>query len=312
MTPSPNRRSVIAGVAAAGLGGAAAAQVATQAPWSIGTRPPGFRVPEGATDCHHHIYDPSFAVDPTATLRPPPASIADYRLLQRRLGLSRNVVVQPSTYGLDNSGLVQVLGVFGASARGVAVVNADVTDAEIRALHSAGVRGLRFNVWNSTVTTLDMVAPVAARIAPLGWHVQILALADQIAAQKDLWPRLPCPVVFDHLGKLPQPQGTAHPAFAVMTELMRAGRGWVKLSGLYQDTKLGPPTYADSAATATAFVQIAPERCVWGTDWPHPTEALDGKPDDALLLDLLRISAGEEARLRAILVDNPARLYGFN
>jgi len=308
MTDAPNRRGVLAGLALAGVAGAAKAQ---SAPWSTGTAPPSFPVPEGATDCHHHIYDPAFRVDPTAALRPPPASVADYRLLQKRLGFTRNVVVQPSTYGVDNSGLVQVLREFGETARGVAVVNPSVSDAELASLNAAGVRGIRFNVINSTAVTLDMVPALAQRIAGLGWHVQVQATGDQIVGARDLWFSLPCPVVFDHLGRLPHPGGPAHPAFAIIVDLMRGGLGWVKLSGLFHETKVGPPSYSDTAALATAYVRAVPHRLVWGSDWPHPTEPADRKPDDSLLLDLLRISAGDEATLRAILVDNPVRLYRF-
>ena len=313
-----SRRSVLAtlsGTAAAvslgSIPGAAHAQVSV--PWSTGTEKPKYKPPYGATDCHQHIYSSSFKPDPKATIQAPDATVAEYRLLQARLGLTRNVVIQPSAYGIDNSGLVSVLGEFGlATTRGIAVVNTDVTDQELRDLNKAGVRGIRFNIISpGGATSMDMIEPLSKRIAHLGWHVQLNVSGDQIASNRDLLVRVPCPVVFDHLGHLPEPEGVKHPAFLVVTELMKKGKGWVKLTGLYNDTKVGPPTYADSVGVAAAFVTAAPQQVVWGTDWPHPTEKADNKPDDALLPDIFAGYVTNEALRYRILVDNPARLYGF-
>ena len=282
------------------------------AKWSSGANAPGIKLPPNATDCHHHIYDSRFPVDPSAVLRPGDATVADYRLLQKRLGTTRGVIVQPSTYGLDNRLLIEAIGQFGlAAARGVAVVNTGVTDRELRQLHAAGVRGIRFNFVQAGATSLEMVDPLSKRAAALGWHIQINAAADQIVAARDVWQRVPCPIVFDHLGRLPEPQGTRHPAFGVICELLQKGKAWVKLSGFYIDTKVGPPTYADSVAVAKAYVKEAPERLVWGSDWPHPTQKDNEKPDDALLLDLMLECVPEEAARNRILGDNAAQLYGF-
>jgi D-galactarolactone isomerase len=238
--------------------------------------------------------------------------VADYRLLQKRLGTTRGVIVQPSTYGLDNRLLLEAIGQFGmAAARGVAVVNTGVTDAELRRLHAAGVRGIRFNLVQAGATSLEMVGPLSKRVAVLGWHIQINATADQIAAARDVWQRAPCPIVFDHLGRLPEPQGTRHPAFGLICELLQKGKAWVKLSGFYIDTKVGPPKYADSVAVAKAYVKEAPERLVWGSDWPHPTQKDNEKPDDALLLDLMLECVPEETARNRILGDNAAQLYEF-
>jgi predicted TIM-barrel fold metal-dependent hydrolase len=274
---------------------------------------PKTKVPPLATDCHHHIYDSHFKLDPNATLRPQDATIADYRLLQKRLGMQRNVVVQPSTYGVDNSGLMSVLQQFGlTTTRGVAVVNTSVTDAELNALNAAGVRGIRFNIVTpGGATSFEMVPSLAKRIHELGWHIQMNVTGAQIVANKALWNEVPCSIVFDHLGHIPQPDGAKHPAFEVVTALMQRGKGWVKLTGLYNDTKVGPPSYADSSTLAAAFVAAAPGQVVWGSDWPHPTEAADKKPDDALLLDFLSTWAPDAALRKHILVDNPAKLYGF-
>jgi predicted TIM-barrel fold metal-dependent hydrolase len=307
-----NRRTVLAAVAAASAAGVAGANAQVTVPWSVGTEPAKTKAPPNATDCHHHIYSAHFKVDPKSTLRPGDASVKDYALLQKRIGTSRNVVVQPSTYGIFNDGLVEALAEFGPQARGVAVVNDTVTDAELKRLDAARVRGIRFNLATpGGATSMEMLEPLARRIAPMGWHVQFYMTADATLAAKDVLNRLPCPIVFDHLAHIPQPIGTGHPAFAVVVDLLQKGKAWVKLSGAYQDTKVGPPTYADSTAVAQAYVKGAPERLVWGSDWPHPSEQSKGLPDDAVLFDLLAQWAPDEAVRNRILVDNPAKLYGF-
>jgi predicted TIM-barrel fold metal-dependent hydrolase len=154
-----------------------------------------------------------------------------------------------------------------------------------------------------------MIAPLAKRVADLGWHVQIHMRGDQIVENAALLESLPTPVVFDHMGRLPQPAPLQHAAFAVIRRMLDGGRTWVKLSGAYMDTNAGPPAYADKFAVAQAFIKAAPERVVWGSDWPHPTEK--EKPDDATLFDLLAAWAPEAAMRQRILVTNPEILYGF-
>ena len=279
-------------------------------PYSSGTEAPQFKPPANACDCHMHIYDSRFPVAPTATLRPPDAHASDYRLLQQRIGTTRNVVVQPSTYGTDNRCTLDALSQLGGTARAVAVVDTTVSDAELKRLDGLGVRGIRFNLVQAGATTIEMVEPLSARVAPLGWHVQIHMLGDQIAQIEDLLLRLPSPIVLDHLGRIPPAAGVQHPAFRVIGKLLDKGNTWVKLSGAYQDSKVGPPTYSDVSALAQAYVRAAPERMVWATDWPHPT-AKTVKPDDAVLLDLLLVWAPDERTRHRILVENPEMLYGF-
>ena len=307
------RRSVLAAAAGASAANVTGAAALVAVPWSAGTELAKIKAPPNAADCHHHIYSARFKIDPNSTLRPGDASVADYRLLQKRIGTMRNVIVQPSTYGIFNDGLVEALGEFGPTARGVAVVNDSVTDAELKRLEAARVRGIRFNLGNvGGATNMSMLEPLAKRIAPMGWHVQFNMSADMLLAAKDVLARLPCDVVFDHLAHIPQPAGTVHPAFAAVVDLMQKGKAWVKLSGAYQDTKVGPPTYADSTAIAQAYVKAAPERLIWGSDWPHPSEKDNAKPDDAVLFDLMAQWAPDEAVRNRILVDNPAKLYGFS
>jgi len=308
------RRSVLRAIPGLAMGAAAmTGETSPQAvKWSTGSNTPKTKAPPNATDCHFHIYDARYPADPKAVLHPGDATVEDYRRLQKRLGITRCVIVQPSTYGVDNRLLLDCLAIFGiANARGVAVVNTGVRDAELRQMHAAGVRGIRFNLVQAGATTPDMIDPLARRVAPLGWHIQIQASADQIVAGQEVWQRVPCPVVFDHMGHVPEPQGTGHPVFAVICRLMQKGRAWVKISGFYMETAVGPPTYSDRVAIAKAYAKEAPERLVWGSDWPHPTEKDDGKPDDALLFDLLATCIPDEGLRNRVLVEHAAALYGF-
>jgi D-galactarolactone isomerase len=280
-----------------------------QAPNSSGTAPPRIAVPALACDAHLHILDARFARPGNA----PPAEmdIAGYRRLQARIGTTRAVIVQAKYYGTDNDCLLDAISQLGVNGRGIAVVHPEVTDAELQRLHGGGVRGLRFSVWNpaDTVTTIAMIEPLAARIASLGWHAQLHMSGDQIVDHAALIASLPCGVVIDHMGRLPPAAGTAHPAFAVIRDLLAAGRTWIKLSGAYLNTAIGPPDYPDATRVAQALVAIAPTRLVWGSDWPHVTES--NKPDDAGLLDLLALWSGDLATRDRILVDNAAELYAF-
>ena len=265
-----------------------------------------------AVDCHIHIYDPRFPAWPG---REPVsnASVADYRRVQQRLGTSRVVVVQPAAYGTDNRATMDALDQLGPErSRGVGVVHTVVSESELREMHEAGVRGLRFTQHDprTAVTTAEMIEPLAKRIQVYGWHTQLHLRGDQIAAMAQMIERLPGTVVIDHMARLPQPEGIAHPAFAVVRRLLDTGRFWVKLSGPYLDAREGAPRYPQVATIARAYVGHAPERCVWGSDWPHPTER-DAKPDDAELLDLLQDWAPDSSAREKILVRNPALLYGF-
>ena len=282
---------------------------AQQVPWSSGTESPKLKAPANACDCHMHIYDAKYPADPKATLKPADALVADYKLLQKRIGTSRNVVVTPSTYGTDNRVTLDAIAQIGPTARGVAVVDATVTDAELKRLNGLGIRGIRFNLVQAGATTAEMIEPLSRRVNDLGWHIQIHMKGEQTAGIEDLLLRVPSPIVFDHLGRLAQPNALDNPGFKTISKLIDKGRTWVKLSGAYQDTKVGPPTYSDTVAVARAYIKAAPERMVWASDWPHPTEK--DKPDDAVLFGLLAEWAPDEAMRTRILVQNPATLYGF-
>lgn len=288
---------------------------AQEVPNSVGTAPPKLKAPANACDCHHHIYDPArFPMAPTPG-RPAPSNgtVADYRLLQKRVGTTRCVVVQPRNYAVDNAVTLDALAQFAGKARGVAVVHPTITDAELKRFNEAGVRGIRFSLGDpaSAVVRDDMIEPLAKRIAGLGWHIQFNVDGEQIIALAEMLRRLPTPLVFDHLGHPPLPDGIAHPSHAIIRGLIDKGRTWVKLSGAYSNTRIGPPEYPEATKIAQAFVKAAPERLVWGSDWPHPGLPNNNKPDDALLFDLLTVWAPDAATRNRILVGNPEALYGF-
>ena len=285
-----------------------------EVPNSSGTSPPRFTAPPGACDAHLHIYDPRFPMAFPHSRATADAAAADYRRLQARIGTRRAVVVQPAAYGTDNRVTVAAIAELGAGgARGIAVLHPEVGDAELAALDAAGVRGLRFTQHDpaTAVTTPAMIEPLAHRIHELGWHTQLHMRGEQLLDRAALVERLPGTIVIDHMGRVPQPEGVAHAAFKLVCRLLESGRAWVKLSGAYLDTKTGAPGYADVANVAREYLRIAPDRLVWGSDWPHPTER-GTKPDDALLLDLLcDWCDADDGMLHRVLVRNPAVLYGF-
>ncbi len=318
-TPGYGRREFVKGIAAASLFAAGSRLAAAadpglqEVPFSSGTSRPRLKVPPNACDSHFHIFDTRFPASSHWTGEPVvDATVKAYRLLQKRLGTARGIVVTPSTYGIDNRCTLDALSQFGESARGVAVVDLDVPDRELAEMAAKGVVGVRVNFvsaqsWGKT--TAERLEYTAKRVNRLGWHVQIYATADQIHELAPVLGRLPTPLVIDHLGRLPPEQGPDHPAFQDIRKLLDGGRTWVKLSGAYLNTKVGPPSYADATKMAQAFVKAAPERMVWGSDWNHRGQK--AMPDTAALLDLLLEWAPDDATRHRILVENPAKLYGF-
>lgn len=281
---------------------------------SSGTEAPKLKAPANACDCHMHIYDAErFPMPPSPRVAPSNATVSHYRLLQKRIGTTRVVVVQPRNYAIDNRVTVDAIAQLGPNARGVAVLHPTVTEAELRTLHEGGIRGIRFTLGDpkTAVVKVDMIEPLAKRVAGLGWHIQFNVEGEQIVELADLLRRLPTPLVFDHLANPPLPAGIEHPSHAIVRGLIDRGRTWVKLSGAYSNSKVGPPSYPEATQTARAFVSAAPERLVWGSDWPHPTMPNDKKPNDALLFDLLTEWVPDEATRNRILVRNPEALYGF-
>lgn len=272
-----------------------------------------FTMPDGAADCHHHIYDPRFPYNPNAVLKPPFATVADYKALQKKLGTSRNVMVQPSTYGTDNRCVLDVLEQLGQNCRAVCVVNSRVSDDEFKRLDAAGVRGVRVQFGLGNPVGAEEVKPLARRIAAMGWHIQCNMPPDQLVQMTPLLLGLPVPVIIDHLGRAVDDRG---PQYVAVRKLLDSGHGWVKLSGAYLYGGGTPPDYAGASLAAKAYLKAAPERCVWGSDWPHPdaTRKLNpvAMPDDVVLLDLLARWAPDAKLRHRILVENPETFYGFD
>ncbi|WP_342050126.1 MULTISPECIES: amidohydrolase family protein [unclassified Cupriavidus] len=286
---------------------------AAAVPHSLGTNRPSRQLPPDACDAHMHIFDPRFAPSAHWTRTPPVAPVAAYRQLQARIGTSRAVVVTPSTYGTDNACTVDALRQLGEQARGVAVVAAEVADDELDALARERVCGLRVNFltpqsWGRT--TPEMLNTLAGKVQRLGWHIQIFAHAAQIVELAPHLERLPVPLVIDHLGKIEPTTGTASDAYAVIRRLLDGGNTWMKLSGAYMCSASGAPGYRDTVPIGRALAAAAPERMVWGSDWPHTTGAGDGV-NDADLVDLLREWCGSDALMDRVLTRNAAALYGF-
>jgi predicted TIM-barrel fold metal-dependent hydrolase len=308
-----DRREVLlamsAGAALGTLGGARGAR-AQQVKWSGGTELPKLKTPAYTCDCHCQFYDSRYPVDPKGIQFPGDALAGDYRALQHRLGIARQVIVTPSAYGTDNRITLEALAEFGAQARAVVVVNETISDAALRQMHEQGVRGIRFSFAPAgEATTPEMIEPLSHRVDDLGWHVEINVWAAEFPQILPILERVRSTIVLSHFGHVPEPEGASDPLFGKIRGLIDKGKTWVKLAAPYDATKIGPPTYADSSALARAYVKAAPERLVWGTNWPHPGE--DPKPDDALLFDLLLDWAPDEGVRNRILVDNPIVLYGF-
>ena len=274
------------------------------------TRPPQEKAPPGTVDCHFHIFGPynRFPLDDGRLYTPDAALVPAYLAMAGALGIERMVVVQASVYGTRNEVTTDAVRQFGLHrARAVAVIDESFDAAALRRLHDAGVRGVRFNMVSGNGTPEDQLDALARRIADLGWHIQIYADGEKLAAIAPRLADLPVEVVIDHLGGVKAALGTDHPQFQALLRLLDSGRAWVKLAS-YRASSAGHP-WEDTGPNVRALVAAAPERCVWGTDWPHPE--MDPRPDAGRLLDQLFAWVPNEATRRSVLVDNPGRLYGF-
>jgi D-galactarolactone isomerase len=257
-----------------------------------------------------HIYDPRFPVKRVGRAASRPATVSDYRRVRQRLGLERVVVVQSSAYIDDNSCTLDAMLQLGENARGVAVVKPEVADAELDRLTQAGIRGQRYVMFAGGPLSWDTMPPMAARVAPFGWNINLQLSGEELAERAGLLAKLPCDLVIDHIGRFTAPVDGKTPGVRAMHRLLDSGRCWVKLSAPYHGSKSGPPRYADIGALAVELVQRWPERMLFATNWPHPS--VEGEPpDDLALMRLLLEWAPDEGTRKRILVDNPAKLYGF-
>ncbi|WP_406032057.1 amidohydrolase family protein [Nocardioides sp. NBC_00163] len=287
--------------------------------WFEGPTKPTFKLPEGAVDAHCHVFGPAeeFPFAPERKYTPVDASKDQLFELRDHLGLARNVLVQATCHGADNSALLDALEHSDGRARGVATVRADVSDEELVRLHEAGVRGVRFNFVKRLVdaTPTKELETIAARIAPLGWHVVIYFEAADLHDLKDFFASLPVPLVVDHMGRPDVTKDPDGPEFAEFLDFVAANDVWVKVSCPERLTVTGPPAldgqrqaYRDVVPFARKVVERFPDRVLWGTDWPHPN-LKDHMPDDGLLVDHIPHIAPTPELLQALLVDNPMRLY---
>jgi predicted TIM-barrel fold metal-dependent hydrolase len=289
--------------------------------------PVNFDVPAGTCDCHTHIHgDPEkFPFYSGRVYTPELASPEEMSALHEALRVERVVIVTPSVYGTDNSATLFGMKARGATARGVAVIDDKTPEADLDAMSEAGIRGIRLNLATGGVNDPTVGRPrfqaAVERVKARGWHVQLFTSLAMISAIKDLAAASPVPVVFDHFGGAQAELGMAQPGFSDLLELVKSGKAYVKISGAYRASKLAPD-YPDVAPLAQALIAANSDRIVWGTDWPHPNSVTPpGKQptevtplyqiDDGRLLSQLPVWAPDAAIRKKILVDNPARLYGF-
>jgi predicted TIM-barrel fold metal-dependent hydrolase len=274
-------------------------------------RRPSVRFPQGACDCHAHVFGPEtvYPYAGHATYRFPVTTLEDYERMHAIIGCTRGVLVQPSVYGTDNRCMTDALKRRPDTLRGVAVVAPDVGMAELEELHACGVRGIRINIASPTEgLRLEHAAPLAQRIAALGWHLQFFFRPEQAEGLLAEVSKLPVPCVVDHFGHIKASEGRQAPGFQSLLALARLDHVWFKLMGPYR-VSTQPPYFPDVATLAAELIDAAPDRCVWATDWPHPNAV--PVPNDGDLADALAQWAVDPELRKRILVANPARLYGF-
>ena len=317
-----NRRHLLLASVAAGVTMSSRTVLAKAAQPST---PVNFDVPAGAVDTHTHIHgDPAkFPFFAGRTYTPEPASPEEMAALHKALHIQRVVIVTPSVYGPDNSATLFGMKARGNDARGVAVIDDKTTESELDALGKAGIRGIRINLATSGVSDPNIgrarLEKAIERMKSRGWHIQVYADAPVVSAVKDLIAAAPMPIVFDHFGGAVADLGLEQPGFADLLALVKSGKAYVKISGAYRLSKLGPD-YPDAAPFARALIAANSDRIIWGSDWPHPNSS-SGKPateltplyqiDDGRLLNQLPVWAPDAAIRKKILVDNPVKLYGF-
>ncbi len=288
--------------------------------WYDGPTKPTFQLPEGAVDAHCHVFGPGaeFPYAPQRKYTPCDASADQLFALRDHLGFSKNVIVQATCHGADNSAMVDAVRRAGGKARGVATVKRDVTPEELQELHEAGVRGVRFNFVKRLVDAVptDALAEIVEKIAPLGWHVVIYFEAEDLPDLYDFFSSIKTDVVVDHMGRPDVSQDVDGPEFGLFLKFMRENPNvWCKVTCPERLTVSGPPAldgeqnaYTDVVPFARRVVEEFPDRVLWGTDWPHPN-LKSHMPDDGLLVDHIPLIAPTAELQHKLLVDNPNRLY---
>ena len=273
---------------------------------------PQFQVPAGAVDAHCHVFGPpeKFPYAPERKYTPVDAPKEKLFALRDFLGFDKNVIVQASCHGKDNAALIDALVDSNNKARGIAVIGEDTTDHELRAMDRAGVRGVRFNFVKRLVdfTPRDVLERIAARIAPLGWHIVVYFEMSDLPELEDFFTALPTEIVVDHMGRPDVKKGVDHPEFQRFLQMLRKNEMIsTKVSCPERLTVAGPP-FDDVVPYARLLVESFPDRVLWGTDWPHPNMPVEA-PDDGVLVDVIPRIAPTAALQQKLLVDNPMRLY---
>ena len=285
----------------------------TCAPPDPNTRVPRFAAPSGACDAHCHVFGPAdkFPYHPDRSYTPPDAPVEKLRELHATLGIDRAVIVQASCHGVDNTAMIDAIASSEGRYRGVAVVDDSFTDSDFQTLDDGGVRGVRFNFVRHLGGAPDfgVFDSVVARLPEMGWHLVLHFDAEDLLDYADKILSIPVPVIIDHMGRVKTEHGVDQPAFQKLLEFMRNETCWVKICGAERISFEGPP-FTDAVPFAQALLEVAPDRVIWGTDWPHPNISRN-MPNDGDLVDLVPMFAPDEALQNKVLVDNPARLYGF-
>ncbi len=279
-------------------------------------RAPNLNMPANACDSHAHVMGPAARYDysPARVYTPPDCLLDQYRHMLDTLGVTRAVLVQPSVYGTDNAAMLDAMKADPQRLRGVAVVDPAIGDAELKSMHALGVRGVRVNIVDvkdrkAGSLPMDMLRPLAARIASMGWHMEFLMHADEFPDLDRTFADFPVPIVLGHLGYMKTSLGLKAPGFQALLRLMQAGKAWVKLTGPYRISG-APLPHADTVPFAHALLKANAERVIWGSDWPNVMHK-GATPNDGELTDLLLDWVPDAAQRERVLVSNPARLYGF-
>ena len=277
------------------------------------TRTPKYKAPPKACDAHCHIFGPGdrYPYAPDRTYTPPDAPLERFKELQKTLGLERAVLVNASCHGSDNTVILDAIAQSGGKYRGVANVDASFTDKDFEELHAGGVRGIRFNFVKHLggMPDMDVFNLLVARAADFDWHVVLHFDAADLLEFDDMLRSLPVPFIIDHMGRVPTKDGLDQEPFKILLNAARMDNCWVKICGAERISSKGPP-FTDAVPFAQALLKVAPDRCLWGTDWPHPN-IKKHMPNDGDLVDLIPLFMPDAELQRKVLVDNPHRLYGF-
>lgn len=285
-------------------------------------RKPRFTPPPNSCDTHAHVFGPpeKFPFAPTRQYTPPAAPIEHYLNMLAVIGIDRGVVVQPSAHGFDNTATLDAIAKKGGRFRGIARVDDTTTAEELKGLHEGGIRGVRFNLLDRSAGNIKLMVfdRVIERLVEFGWSVDLHIDPKNLVEQERRIRALPVPVVFDHLARINPADGLGQEAFQLLLDFLKDERFWVKLTGVDKISRTDSRSdkglfYTDVVPFARALIEAAPDRVIWGTDWPHSNIFVPGKtPNDGDLLDLLSEFAPDESVRHKILVDNPSRLYGFD